>query len=89
MSNGCPLCAGVGRVLAFGVAPDPVPLRCPECAGLAITPASADDDGFTYLIRQAGPALPAGIPSPAANPETPETRGTACADDRSPSWPSA
>lgn len=39
----CPVCLGLGRVLAFGFAGAPVPLRCPECAGLDVLPASADD----------------------------------------------
>jgi hypothetical protein len=43
MSNGCPVCGGLGRVLAFGACNEPVAVPCPECAGLAITPASADD----------------------------------------------
>lgn len=41
--NGCPVCFGIGRLLAFGLGISPVPVPCPECAGLAITPASADD----------------------------------------------
>ena len=48
MANGCPICAGLGRVLAYGVCHDPVPVPCPECAGLAITPASADD----HVVRR-------------------------------------
>ncbi len=66
MSNGCPVCVGMGRVLAFGASHEPIPVSCPECAGLAITPASADDDlrGYTVgditamLLRH--PALPPG-----------------------------
>lgn len=42
-TNGCPVCAGLGRILAIGLTDAPVPVPCPECAGLAITPASADD----------------------------------------------
>ena len=64
MSNRCPICAGLGRVLAFGACRDPIPVPCPECAGLAITPASADDlrlytvaEITEMLIRR--PALPA------------------------------
>lgn len=30
-------------MLAFGACRDPIPVPCPECAGLSITPASADD----------------------------------------------
>jgi hypothetical protein len=43
MTNRCPVCCGLGRVLVFGVNGEPAIMRCPECAGLAITPASADD----------------------------------------------
>ena len=65
MSNGCPVCAGLGRVLAFGACSDPVPVACPECAGLAITPASAEDDMRAYSVREITalllrPALPPG-----------------------------
>ncbi len=42
-TNGCPVCSGLGRILAFGLCDEPVCLPCPECAGLAVTPASADD----------------------------------------------
>ncbi|HVE93136.1 MAG TPA: hypothetical protein VNE62_12685 [Actinomycetota bacterium] len=42
-NNGCRVCSGLGRILAFGLGEGPVCLPCPECAGLAITPASADD----------------------------------------------
>lgn len=68
MSNGCPVCGGLGRVLAFGACRDPIPVTCPECAGLAITPASADDlevrvltasEVTAYLLGR-WPALPAG-----------------------------
>ncbi len=63
MSNGCPVCAGLGRVLAFGARVDPVAVPCPECAGLAITPASAEDDMRAYSVREITalllrPALP-------------------------------
>lgn len=60
--NGCPICAGVGRVLAFGACRDPIPVICPECAGLDITPASAEDvraysvSEITQLLLR--PALP-------------------------------
>lgn len=64
MSNRCPICAGIGRVLAFGACRDPIAVACPECAGLSITPASADDmrcytvvEITTMLLRY--PALPA------------------------------
>ena len=68
MSNGCPICAGVGRVLAFGACRDPIPVPCPECAGLSITPASADDVEWraypaaeiTAFLLGRWPALPAG-----------------------------
>jgi hypothetical protein len=65
MSNGCPVCAGLGRVLAFGACSDPVPVACPECAGLAVTPASAEDDLRAYSVREITtlllrPALPPG-----------------------------
>ena len=65
MTNGCPICAGVGRVLAFGACRDPIPVPCPECAGLAITPASAEDYMRAYSVREITalllerPALPA------------------------------
>jgi hypothetical protein len=52
MSNRCPVCAGLGRVLAFGVCLDPIAVGCPECAGLAITPASADDHMRCYSTRE-------------------------------------
>ena len=52
MSNRCPVCAGLGRVLAFGVCDDPIAVPCPECAGLAITPASADDHMRCYTTRE-------------------------------------
>lgn len=67
MSNGCPVCAGAGRVLAFGACRDPIPVTCPECAGLQITPASAEDvtvrsylaSEITALLLGRWPALPA------------------------------
>lgn len=67
-TNGCPVCTGLGRVLAFGVCSEPTPVLCPECAGLAITPASADDPQrlHAYSPREitafllGRPALPAG-----------------------------
>ncbi len=40
----CPLCWGLGKILAFGVALHPVALACPECAGLDVLPASAEDE---------------------------------------------
>jgi len=43
MSNQCPVCLGLGRIVAFGAAMQVVSLPCPECAGLDITPASAED----------------------------------------------
>jgi hypothetical protein len=43
VSNGCGVCGGIGRVLAFGRSVEPIAVPCPECAGLSITPASADD----------------------------------------------
>jgi len=67
MSNRCPICAGLGRVLAFGACAEPLSVPCPECAGLSITPASADDDLRAYSVREitqlllARPALPAPI----------------------------
>ena len=62
MGNGCPVCGGIGQVLAFGFAGDLVPIGCPECAGLAFTPASADD--LRAGVRQRGsvPAQPAAPP---------------------------
>ncbi len=67
MSNGCPVCAGLGRVLAFGACRDPIAVPCPECAGLSITPASAEDSPrclsvaeiTALLLRH--PALPAAV----------------------------
>jgi hypothetical protein len=67
MSNRCPVCAGLGRVLAFGACADPIVVPCPECAGLSITPASADDhlryltvaEITALLLRH--PALPAAV----------------------------
>lgn len=43
-NNGCPECAGFGWVVGFGVSGRPQAMPCFECAALAITPASADDD---------------------------------------------
>lgn len=68
MTNGCSICAGLGRVLAFGACRDPIPVPCPECAGLSITPASAEDYLRSYSVREITelllkrPALPASIP---------------------------
>ena len=71
MTNGCPVCGGIGRVLAFGACRDPIPVTCPECAGLAITPASADDHLQTYPVGEITefllgrwPALPAASVEP-------------------------
>ena len=52
MTNGCPICGGIGRILAFGACRDPIPVTCPECAGLQITPASADDHLRTYPVAE-------------------------------------
>jgi hypothetical protein len=52
MSNGCPVCAGIGRVIASGVCRDPIAVPCPECAGLSITPASADEEMRELTARQ-------------------------------------
>ncbi|HYZ90928.1 MAG TPA: hypothetical protein VFA34_00875 [Actinomycetota bacterium] len=65
MTNGCPVCGGLGRVLAIGASRDPITVTCPECAGLAITPASAEDHMRLYTVREITemlllhPALPA------------------------------
>ncbi len=67
MSKRCPICAGLGRVLAFGACVEPIPVICPECAGLPITPASAEDYMRLYSVREitelllARPALPAPV----------------------------
>jgi hypothetical protein len=67
MTNGCPVCGGVGRVLAFGACREPIPVTCPECAGLAMTPASAEDETalrrypvaeVTQFLLGRWPALP-------------------------------
>lgn len=79
MSNGCPLCCGVGRVLAFGVVAEPTPIRCPECAGLEIVPASADD--FPWRLNLSAPALPS--PEAGDRPETPNFEEEERARDRS------
>ena len=42
-TNRCPMCCGLGRILAFGVGMQPVVMGCPECGGLDLTPASADE----------------------------------------------
>ena len=52
MANRCPVCAGVGAVLAFGALSEPLTVPCPECAGLSITPASAEDDLRAYSVRE-------------------------------------
>jgi hypothetical protein len=71
VTNRCPICAGIGRVLALGACRDPIPVPCPECAGLAIVPASADDvrrytvaEITQLLLRH--PALPAPAQPPVA-----------------------
>lgn len=83
MSNGCPVCLGLGRVVALGASGRPFPLLCPECAGLAITPASAEDHRSTVPedpvpdaeLRQTGPADPGshtdrpGVPEPGCHAE--------------------
>jgi hypothetical protein len=70
VTNRCPICAGFGRVLALGACREPIPVPCPECAGLEITPASADDvrrytvaEITAMLLRH--PALPAPLPAAA------------------------
>jgi hypothetical protein len=60
---------GLGRVLAFGVSHEPTVLRCPECAGLDIVPASADDR-IVFKLLQTAPALPPGPRSPDLGPGT-------------------
>jgi hypothetical protein len=66
VSNHCPVCMGLGRVLALGACRQPIPVPCPECAGLSITPASADDircygvAEITALLLL-HPALPAAV----------------------------
>lgn len=52
MSNGCPSCNGVGKVVAFGLSREPVTVICPECAGLSITPASREDYLRMYSVRE-------------------------------------
>lgn len=47
--NACPVCGGAGRVIAFGFNVEPQVFGCPECAGLAVTPASADEDDLEAL----------------------------------------
>lgn len=80
MSNKCPICAGLGRVLALGACRDPIPVPCPECAGLSITPASADDvrsysvaEITRMLLRRPAlpPAPPAPEPVPSVHPSHP------------------
>jgi hypothetical protein len=41
--NGCLVCGGLGRVIAYGIGLDPLTITCPECAGLTLTPASSED----------------------------------------------
>lgn len=75
MSNGCPVCAGLGRVLAFGVSRDPIVVPCPECAGMSITPASAEDGLRRYTVAEITamllryPALPPATGRPEAGPD--------------------
>lgn len=45
MNNRCPACGGLGRLVATAACGPPVVVTCPECAGLAVPPASADDGG--------------------------------------------
>jgi hypothetical protein len=39
-------------VLAFGACRYAIPVPCPECAGLSITPASAEDDLRAYSVAE-------------------------------------
>jgi len=68
VSNGCPVCLGLGYVLIVAATVEPAAVACPECAGLLITPASAEDDiardPVAALLRRIGllrPALPASV----------------------------
>lgn len=68
MANGCPVCLGLGQVLILAATIEPSSVPCPECAGLLITPASAEDDiardPVAALLRRIGlsrPALPSGL----------------------------
>lgn len=92
MSNGCPVCGGLGRVLAFGVCREPTPVTCPECAGLAVTPASADDQprvlaysarDITSFLLGPRPALPSGPPKQGVGVELApgEPEGVVAGDD--------
>jgi hypothetical protein len=52
----------------MGACRDPIPVLCPECAGLAITPASAEDDLRSYSVAEITrlllrPALPPATPA--------------------------
>ena len=59
MTNGCPVCLGLGRIVAYGAAMQPLSVPCPECAGLATTPASAEDDADNGpIIEQSKPKQP-------------------------------
>lgn len=51
MSNGCPVCYGIGRLLVFAGF-GPLTVVCPECAGLEITPASADRPPVAVLRQR-------------------------------------
>lgn len=60
MNNDCPVCGGDGKLVAFGAVPVVVP--CPECAGLAIVPASADDE-LAVVELAPGKWVAASVPS--------------------------
>ena len=36
MRNRCPICAGIGHVVAFGACAEPLTVPCPECAGTTV-----------------------------------------------------
>ena len=72
MTNGCPVCGGVGRILAFGACRDPIPVPCPECAGLSITPASAEDYLRPYTVSEITELLLGRLALPPALDDLPE-----------------
>ncbi len=68
MSNGCPVCYGVGRLLVFAGF-GPLTVVCPECAGLEITPASADRPPVAVLRQRMVRASTDGQPKEAETDE--------------------
>lgn len=52
MGNGCPVCGGIGKLLATAFNGVPISMPCVECAGLMIPPASVDDDELLITLSK-------------------------------------